>query len=180
MISRIFTSIHSRIKQHYQQKTQAVDKNEKKETPIPIEQSSQLIIGRDFVLDMNNPQLQKQLNEKRVVKVGKNNNCDIKIPSFYNGLINTPVVLQKNSTGIKISGSRDNGNVQVVDKKDIKPFYFGTKDIKFAQENTGDCFLLSTLYSLSRTSFGENFLREGAKGRRPFFAQNVTCGIAGK
>ena len=160
MISKIFSSIQSKIKIAKQKKLQNDTVQPQTTLYRPVESSAQLILGKNFVLDLNNPSLKKQLAKKRELSIGSSDKCDIVIPSFHNEIHQTHLSLKKENNQTVIAQANPNAKVKIVDKDKVQPFYFGTKDIKFAQENTGDCFLLATLYSLSRTLFGEKFLRD--------------------
>lgn len=165
MISKIFSSIQNRIRTKIypsknQQKKVEQPQNKTQQTMYqPIENNSQLILGKDFVLDLNNPELKEKLAKKKEVKVGSSERCNIVVPSFHNGIHQTHISIKQKNNQTMITPAHKDAKVKVIDKDNIQPFYFGTKDIAFAQENIGDCYLLSTLYSLSRTSFGQNFLK---------------------
>lgn len=167
MISKIFSSIQSKVKIPVYKtiQKQFVKPQQSVQSPIAehiisqyVDKNSQLILG-DFVLDLKNPEIEKKLKQNEEVKIGASKECNIVIPSFHSGIYPTHVVLRQDKKKNMIVNSKPFTNVQIINKNSVNPFYFGTRNLNFAQENIGDCYLLSTLYSLSRTSFGENFLK---------------------
>lgn len=161
MISKIFSSIQSRIQTIQNRRIEKrISKQQEGPKYRPVDNSSQIILGKDFVLDLNNPKLKEQLEKKGEVEIGSSAQCDIITPSFYNGIYPTHLLIKHKNNQTMISEGNPNANVKIVEKNNINPFYFGTRNIKFAQENTGDCYLLATLYGLSRTNFGEEFLKQ--------------------
>ena len=55
-----------------------------------------------------------------------------------------------------------NGSI-MVPRKYVQPFYFGADKLEFAQANIGDCYLLASVYALSRNPQGAKILENMIK-----------------
>ena len=134
----------------------SLQKNE--QTIIPT--NSQLMLGKDYVLNSRNPKLQNMLDKKGSIIVGSSPTANIVLPQFYNGVNAEHLRLEKQGSKIIATDLGSNKGTEVIPKDKIKAFQIGTKDIKLAQGEIGDCFILATLYSLSRTPKGQKILEK--------------------
>ncbi len=132
-----------------------------KEMKAILPDVAQVLIENSYMLNTRNPYLEKVLAEKGEALIGSNPLCNIQVPNFYNGIANHHLLLKKTPNGIVVENvSGTNAKVEVVPKSEIKPFATGVSDIKLAQGNIGDCFVLSQLYALSHSPKGQQYLEK--------------------
>lgn len=129
-----------------------------RKTPIPID--CQLILGTDMVIDMRNPNIRGLVDENGIVKIGRSKYSDIVIDDFHSQTSREHLILTRQAgTLYAIDYDSTNGTF-VVPKNKVRPFYRGAKNIELSQSNVGDCFLLSTIYSMSKTDKGAKILED--------------------
>lgn len=129
-----------------------------KRTTIP--NNCQLILGTDLVFDMRNGNLLEMLDKKGTITIGRSQQCDIIVDDFHNHTSRKHLQLEKIGDKIIATDLNSTNGTYVVPNKRIKPFYNGTQNIELSQSNIGDCYLLSTLYALSRTDVGAKMLEK--------------------
>lgn len=128
------------------------------EIPTLLPPNSQLNLGEEFTLDMRNPNLIKMLNEKGKIKIGRNPYCDIRVNGFYDKVSREHIILQKDGKNIIATDMSPRNATRVIPQNKIRAFYSGVKNIRLAQSNIGDCYLLSTVYALSQNPKGQILL----------------------
>ncbi len=126
--------------------------------PTLLPKNSQLVIGDVYTLDTRNPNLLSLLDKKGRVTIGRNSNCDIVVNSWNSKVSREHLLLQKDGDELIATDTNPTNATKVVPQNQIKAFYSGVKDIKIAQSNIGDCYLLSTIYALSVTPNGQKML----------------------
>ena len=136
-----------------------LQKNE--ETIIPS--NSQLRLGDDYTLNCRNPKLQDILDKKGTVVVGTSPTANISLPQFYNGVNSEHLKLEKQGSRVIATNLSSTKGTEMIPKDEIKAFQVGAQDLKLAQGEIGDCFVLATLYSLSRTQQGQKLLEDMVK-----------------
>ena len=129
----------------------------KEKTIVP--NNSQLILGNDYTLNCRNPKLQDLLNKKGTIVVGTSPTANISVPQFYNGVNSTHLQIEKQGSKIITTDLSSTQGTEIIPKDKIKAFQHGTENLKLAQGEIGDCFVLATLYSLSRTPIGQKMLK---------------------
>ena len=123
-----------------------------------IPNNSQLILGNDYTLNCRNPKLQDLLDKKGAIVVGTSPTANISVPQFYNGVNSTHLQIEKQGSKIIATDLSSTQGTEIIPKDKIKAFQHGTENLKLAQGEIGDCFVLATLYSLSRTPIGQKML----------------------
>ena len=125
-------------------------------TTVP--NNSQLRLGNDYSLNTRNPKIQDALDKKGSIIIGTSPEANISIPTFYNKVHNQHLQLKQQGAKIIARNLGTTYGTEIIPKEKIKAFQVGTRDIKLAQGEIGDCFVLATLYSLSRTQNGQKIL----------------------
>ena len=125
-------------------------------TKIP--NNSQLYLGNNFTIDVRNQNILKVLEEKGTVKIGRSPYCDIVVPEFYSSVSREHLVLSKVENEIVATDLNSRNATEVIPANKVKAFYNGANNIELSQANIGDCYLLSTIYSLSRNNLGAQIL----------------------
>lgn len=141
------------------QEITSLQKNE--ETIVP--NNSQLRLGDDYTLNCRNPKLQDILDKKGSVVVGTSPTANISLPQFYNGVNPEHLRLEKQGSRVIATNLSSIKGTEIIPKDEIKAFQTGTTELKLAQGEIGDCFVLATLYSLSRTQQGQKLLEDMVK-----------------
>ena len=123
----------------------------KKREETIVLNNSQLRLGNDYTLNLRNPNLQAALDKKGSIVVGTAQTANIALPTFYNKVNSEHLMLTKQGSQILAKNLGSTHGTQIIPKEQIKAFQTGTKNLELAQGEIGDCFVLATLYSLSRT-----------------------------
>lgn len=127
-----------------------------KQTIIPTD--VQLKLGTDLIIDMRNPNILNLLDEKGTITIGRGAKCDLVIDDFHNCTSRHHLSLSKENGQIVTTDLNSTNGTYVIPKNKIKAFYNGAKNLELSQSNVGDCFLLSTIYAMSRTDAGAKML----------------------
>ena len=125
-------------------------------TKIP--NNSQLYLGNNFTIDVRNKNILKVLEKKGTVKIGRSPSCDIVVPDFYSSVSREHLILNKVGNEIVATDLNSMNATEVIPSHKVKAFYNGAKEIELSQANIGDCYLLSTIYALSRNNLGAQIL----------------------
>ncbi|MBE7704217.1 MAG: hypothetical protein E7Z90_00220 [Cyanobacteria bacterium SIG29] len=129
-------------------------------TPTIIPNDCQLRLGNNYSLNMLNPKVHNLLDKKGEISVGTSSKCNMILPNFYNGVTLQHLRIQKVGDTLIASDNSSKTGTKIIPRKEVKAFQVGTKDIKLAQGELGDCYLLATIYALSRTSNGQKLLEK--------------------
>lgn len=129
-------------------------------TPTIIPKDCQLRLGNNYSLNTLNPKVHNLLDKKGEITIGKSSKCNMVIPSFYNGVNSTHLRLKQVGDTLIASDESSKTGTRIIPRKEVKAFHCGTENIKLAQGEIGDCFLLSTIYALSRTNNGQQLLEK--------------------
>ena len=124
---------------------------------------SQLYLGKNFTIDLRNPNIIDILTKKGKVLIGRSREADICVPEFYKQVSRYHLSLQKSGNSIIATDLGSSNNTVVIPKNKIEAFNGGVENIKFAQSNIGDCYLLAAIYSLSQNTTGQNILKNMVK-----------------
>ena len=138
-------------------------KNLRKGIKTKVPNNSQLYLGSNFTIDLRNKNILELLDEKSVVKIGRSLDCDIIVPEFYACVSREHLILTKVGDEITATDLNSKNATQVVPAKKVKAFYNGANNIQLSQANIGDCYLLSTIYALSRNEIGAQILENMVK-----------------
>lgn len=129
-----------------------------KNVPTKIPNDSQLYLGDNFTIDVRNPNILDLLEEKGSITIGRSPSCDLSIEGFYSQVSNIHLKLEKVGSEIIATDLNATNDTDVIPKNKIRPFYTDLKNLQLGQANVGDCYLLATIYSLSRTENGREIL----------------------
>jgi len=129
-----------------------------KNRPTLLPKNSQLYLGHDFTIDTRNKNITDLLNKKGKVLIGRNSDCDLSVDDFYDKVSRLHLLLEKHGDDIIATNLNSYNQTIVVPQNEIRPFYGNINQINFSQGNIGDCYLLSTLYSISRNEIGAEIL----------------------
>lgn len=130
----------------------------KKREETIVLNNSQLRLGNDYTLNLRNPNLQAALDKKGSIIIGTSADANISLPKFYDKVNSKHLMLSKQDGEITATNLSSRYGTKIIPQKHIKAFQTGTQDLKIAQGEIGDCFVLATLYSLSRTPIGQKML----------------------
>ena len=128
-----------------------------------VPNNSQLRLGNDYTLNLRNPKIQDALDKKGSITIGTSLEANISLPDFYNKVNNQHLQLEKQGTKVIARNLSTTYGTEIIPKNKIKAFQVSTKNLKLAQGEIGDCFVLATLYSLSRTSQGQKLIEDMVK-----------------
>lgn len=128
-------------------------------TPTLIPNDCQLYLGENFTIDLRNSNILDLLNNKGAITVGRDNSCDLIIDNFYTKASKKHLKLEKAEDKIVATDLNSTNKTQVIPKNQIEPFYGDIGKIELKQGNIGDCYLLSTIYAMSRTPYGQKLLK---------------------
>lgn len=131
-----------------------------KNTPTLIPNDCQLYLGNNFTIDVRNPNILDLLDEKGSVVIGKNESCDLVVDDFYDYTSGKHLKLEKAGNKIVATDLGSTNGTQVIPKNKIEPFYCDIGEIELKQGNVEDCYLLSTIYAMSRNSYGQKLLKD--------------------
>ncbi|MBQ3641834.1 FHA domain-containing protein [bacterium] len=121
--------------------------------------NSQLLIGDDYIIDLRNPYIQKLLRENKSITIGSSHRDNVYIGDFHSNVAEHHITLQKDGNKILATQNKHIENpTWVIPQNQIRPFMRGAKNIELSQANIGDCYLLSSIYSLSKTDKGAQML----------------------
>jgi pSer/pThr/pTyr-binding forkhead associated (FHA) protein len=129
-----------------------------KNVPTRIPNDCQLYLGNNFTIDVRNPNILNLLEERGSITIGRNPSCDLSVSEFYDQVSNTHLKLEKIGNDIVATDLNATNNTDVIPKNKIRPFYTNLKNLQLGQANVGDCYLLATIYSLSKTQRGREIL----------------------
>lgn len=127
-----------------------------KKTIIPAD--AQLKLGSDLIIDMRNKNILNLLDENDEIEIGRSKECDIVIDNFHEYTSRKHLSLSKRNGQIFATDLGSKNGTYIIPKNKIKPFYNGAKNIELSQANIGDCYLLSTIYAMSRSDAGAKML----------------------
>ncbi len=130
-----------------------------KNVPTRVPKDSQLYLGFDLTIDLRNKNILNELEDKKIITVGRSEKCDFVVPPFYNHVSREHLRIEKNGNDIVVSDLNSMNYTQVIPKNAIKPFYGDLNNLSLQQANIGDCYLLSTIYGLSKNSKGRELLQ---------------------
>ena len=129
-----------------------------KNVPTKIPNEAQLYLGNNFTIDVRNPNILNLLEERGAITIGRNASCDLTVSEFYDQVSNTHLRLEKVGDDIVATDLNATNNTDVIPRNKIRPFYTDLKNLQLGQANVGDCYLLATIYSLSKTQKGREIL----------------------
>lgn len=135
----------------------------KKGTPTLLPKNSQLYLGENFTIDIRNQNIIDTLNKKGEATIGRSADCDLVVPDFYDQVSRKHLLLEKKGSNIIATDLNSMNETLVIPQNEIEAFYGGVYDINISQGNIGDCYLLSTIYALSRNKTGQKLLKEMVK-----------------
>ncbi len=147
-------------------KYQADYSNIIEETPLlgniatKVPNDCQLYIGGDLTIDFRNPNILKELDKKGKITIGRYAGNDIVVPEFYNKVSRNHLIIEKDDNDIIVTDLSSTNGTNIVPKNKIRPFYGDLSDLELKQGNIGDCYLLSTIYAMSRNSNAREYLKE--------------------
>lgn len=153
------------IDRNYKADFSNIDKMTKLQRGVPtkVPNNSQLHLGYEMTIDMRNPHIINDLNNRGRITIGRSPKSDFVVSPFYNMVSGEHLILEKDGNEIIATDvSRTNGTV-VIPKNAIQPFYGDLNNLSLNQGNIGDCYLLSSIYALSRNPRGQNILRNMVK-----------------
>ncbi len=128
-------------------------------TKIP--QDCQLYLGHSFALDVQNQNLLDELNCGRSIYVGTDPECDIKVNSFHS-VDDKHLKLIKQGDELFAMDLGSQHGTEVIPRNEVKPFYCDISKLHLSQSNIGDCYLLATIYAMSRSPKGQKILERMA------------------
>ena len=128
-----------------------------------VPKNSQLRLGNDYSLNIRNPKIQDVLDKKGSIIIGTSPEANISIPTFYNKVNNQHLQLEQQGTKVIARNLSTTYGTEIIPKDKIKAFQVSTKNLKLAQGEIGDCFVLATLYSLSQTPNGQKIIEDMVK-----------------
>ncbi len=125
---------------------------------VRLPENCQIILGEDSIIDMRNPKIKALVDSNQIVEVGRSSKNALVINGFHEKTSRKHLRLQKHNgaTYAQDLGSL-NGSI-FVPQKHIQPFYWGADKIELSQSNIGDCYLLASIYALSRNPYGAKIL----------------------
>ena len=135
----------------------------KKNVPTKVPSDCQLYIGNDLTMDFRNKNILNKLNKHGKITVGRSCDCDFVVPEFYHQVSRKHLLIEKDDDDIIITDLSSTNGTTIVPKNKIRPFYGSIENLCLMQGNIGDCYLLSTLYALSRNYKGQELLRNMVK-----------------
>lgn len=127
--------------------------------PTKITKPCQIKLGNDYYLNSRSPLIERALREQEEITIGSDETCNIIVSEFYDDIAKKHIKISKENDALILTDLSEDGETEVIDENQIKPFYQGTKNINLGQENVGDCYLLSTIRALSQTDWGANFIK---------------------
>lgn len=131
--------------------------------PTIIPDDCQIILGDDFVFDIRNSNITSLLDEVDSITIGRSSDCDINIEGFYGKASNIHLELSKVNDKYVVRDLDSSNGTKIVPKSKIKPFYKGVENLELEQGNVGDCYLLASIYSLSKHPQGAKIIESMVK-----------------
>ena len=132
----------------------------KPETQTRIPNDCQLYLGDNFTIDVRNPNVLGLLDRYRTVTLGRGSDCIIQVNPFYDQVSHKHLMLEKKGDEIYATDLGSKNGTKVVPHSKIKPFYCDLSELELSQANVGDCYLLSTIYGMSRSKKGRKLLED--------------------
>lgn len=120
----------------------------------------QIRIGKNSIIDLRDKNLLEKLDEDGIL-IGSSNRSDLQIKAP--GILDIHMRLRKTDEGISGINLGYKKGVQIIPKNEIKPIYFDSDGVYIKQKEIGDCFLLSTVYALSKSPKGQEILQDRVK-----------------
>ena len=130
------------------------------EVSTVVPNNSQLRLGNDYTINLRTPKIKEILDKKGNIIIGTSHTANISLPQFYNGVNSEHLQLKKQGSKIIATDLSSTHGTEMIPKDKIKAFQVGTQNLKLAQGEIGDCFVLSTLYSLSQTKNGQKLIED--------------------
>lgn len=134
-----------------------------KGVPTKVDRNSQLYLGYDFAIDLRNKNILDLLYKKGEITVGRSDDCDLVVPDFYDQVSRNHLSIAMKDNQIYVTDLNSTNSTQVIPKNKIKPFYQGVENLELSQGNIGDCYLLSSLYALSKNPQGQKLIEKMVK-----------------
>lgn len=131
--------------------------------PTKLTKPCQIKLGYDYYLNSRSPLIERALREQDEITIGSDETCNIVVSDFYDDIAKKHIKISKENDALILTDMSEDGETEVIDENQIKPFYKGTKDIELGQENVGDCYLLSSIRAISQSDWGANLIKEMVK-----------------
>lgn len=135
----------------------------KKGVKTLIPNDCQIYLGNDFTLDMRNKNILASLDKQGSITIGRSYDCDLVVDDFHSHVSRVHLQLEKRGRNIIATDLNSSTDTKIIPKNEIKAFNGGVKNLELGQSNIGDCFLLSTIYALSRTPKGQQLIENMVK-----------------
>ncbi|MCD7878721.1 MAG: C2 family cysteine protease [Candidatus Gastranaerophilales bacterium] len=134
-----------------------------KGTPSIIPLNGQLVVDGDYTFDFRNKNIQDVLDEYGCITIGTDKYADIPINKAKFKPDYTLFIQACQNNKVLAADIGYGYNTQYLPVNIQKPFYHGVSNIKFRQQNIGDCYVLAPLYALSTTPGGGKILEKMVK-----------------